>query len=77
MMRRGKVLALELIKILLENSGFKFRRSDMYVNAIRQYLCVSLLKNSGSSVSAVQHLSASIFLTLISKFRTSLKAEVR
>ncbi|GFH25081.1 brefeldin A-inhibited guanine nucleotide-exchange 2-like, partial [Haematococcus lacustris] len=50
---RGKVLALELIKVLLENSGLKFRRSDMYLNAIRQYLCVSLLKNSGSSVQAV------------------------
>ncbi|KAL6762063.1 hypothetical protein V8C86DRAFT_3013062 [Haematococcus lacustris] len=72
---RGKVLALELIKVLLENSGLKFRRSDMYLNAIRQYLCVSLLKNSGSSVQAVLQLSCSIFLTLMSKFRTSLKAE--
>jgi hypothetical protein len=32
---RGKVLALELIKILLENSGLKFRKTDMYISAMR------------------------------------------
>ena len=47
---RGKVLALELLKILLENSGPSFRHSDKFITAIRQYLCVSLLKNIASSV---------------------------
>ncbi len=41
-----------------------------------QYLCLSLLKNSSSSMPVVSQLSASIFLTLVHKFRGQLKAEV-
>ncbi len=70
------MLALELLKILLENSGPAFRGGDKFIAAIRQYLCVSLLKNIASSMQAVTQLSASIFLTLMHKFRSSLKAEV-
>lgn len=69
-------LALELLKIVLENSGDVFRTSDRFTNAIKQYLCLSLLKNCTSSVPAVQRLSCSIFLTLLMRFRQSLKAEV-
>ena len=73
---RGKVLALELLRLLLEGSGPTFRLGERFLTAIRQYLCVSLLKNGGSSVPAVAHLSAAIFLALLHKFRSSLKAEV-
>ena len=48
---RGKVLALELLKVLLENSGPVFRTGDKFLSAIRQYLCLSLLKNCASSTS--------------------------
>ncbi len=50
----GKVLALELLKILLENSGPTFRRGERFLTAIRQYLCLSLLKNNGSPLPAAQ-----------------------
>ncbi|GIM16144.1 hypothetical protein Vretimale_18795 [Volvox reticuliferus] len=73
---RGKVLALELVKVLLENSGPVFRRQDKFLAAIRQYLCLSLLKNSASPLPAAQTLSVSIFMSLLTRFRTSLKAEV-
>lgn len=73
---RGKVLALELLKVLLENSGPKFRSGDRFVGAIKQYLCLSLLKNCASVSPQAQRLCASIFLTLITHFRRSLKAEV-
>lgn len=73
---RGKVLALELLKILLENSGLVFRSSDKFTAAIKQYLCLSLLKNASSPAPAAQALSTSIFYTLLTKFRHSLKAEV-
>ncbi|GIL58908.1 hypothetical protein Vafri_13917, partial [Volvox africanus] len=73
---RGKVLALELVKVLLENSGPVFRRQDKFLAAIRQYLCLSLLKNSSSPLPAAQTLSVSIFMSLLTRFRTSLKAEV-
>lgn len=73
---RGKVLALELVKLLLENSGPGFRGSDRFVGAVRQYLCLALLKNCAGGVPAAQRLCASIFLTLLTRFRGALKAEV-
>eukprot|EP00879_Flechtneria_rotunda_P009955 GHRR01010411.1.p1 GENE.GHRR01010411.1~~GHRR01010411.1.p1 ORF type:complete len:1258 (+),score=566.72 GHRR01010411.1:286-4059(+) len=73
---RGKLLALELLKVLLENSGPTFRSNERFTASIRQYLCLSLLKNSASSVPAALQLSASIFLSLLQKFRGPLKAEV-
>mmetsp|Transcript_7972 Transcript_7972/g.29482 ORF Transcript_7972/g.29482 Transcript_7972/m.29482 type:complete len:1752 (-) Transcript_7972:83-5338(-) len=73
---RGKVLALELLKILLDNCGPVFRTSEKFIGAIKQYLCLSLLKNCASAVQNVFQLSCSIFVTLITKFRMSLKAEI-
>uniref|UniRef100_A0A061RZG9 Brefeldin a-inhibited guanine nucleotide-exchange protein 2-like n=1 Tax=Tetraselmis sp. GSL018 TaxID=582737 RepID=A0A061RZG9_9CHLO len=73
---RGKLLSLELIKILLENSGPVFARSERFISAVKQHLCLSLLKNSASPVPQAQRLSCSILLTLVRKFRQTLKAEV-
>lgn len=72
----GQVLALELLKVLLENSGRVFASSEKFADGIKHYLCLSLLKNCASANSHALRLSCSIFLTLISKFRHSLKAEV-
>lgn len=74
--RRLQVLALELLKILLENSGPVFRHSERFVTAIKQHLCLSLLKNGAGPVPQAQALSCSIFYTLLCKFRHSLKAEI-
>ena len=71
-----QVLALELLKILLENSGPQFRTAERFVSAIKQYLCLSLLKNCQSAVPAALRLCCSIFLTLMTKFRKNLKAEI-
>ena len=71
-----QVLALELLMILLENSGEVFRTSEKFSSAIKQYLCLSLLKNCTSSIPQAFALSCSIFLTLMAKFRHSLKAEI-
>ena len=46
-----------------------FRHSERFVAAIKQYLCLSLLKNVTSSVSQAQALTCSIFFTLLVKFR--------
>ncbi|KAM0945494.1 putative Sec7 domain, mon2, dimerization and cyclophilin-binding domain, Sec7 domain superfamily [Dioscorea sansibarensis] len=73
---RGKILALELLKILLENAGAVFRTSERFLGAIKQYLCLSLLKNSASSHMIVFQLSCSIFMSLVSRFRPGLKAEI-
>ncbi|KAL5792560.1 hypothetical protein ACOSP7_001154 [Xanthoceras sorbifolium] len=73
---RGKIVALELLKILLENAGAVFRTSDRFLGAIKQYLCLSLLKNSASTLMIIFQLSCSIFISLVSRFRAGLKAEI-
>ncbi|KAL8114301.1 hypothetical protein AgCh_021232 [Apium graveolens] len=73
---RGKIIALELLKILLENAGAIFRTSERFLGAIKQYLCLSLLKNSASTLMIVFQLSCSIFISLVSRFRAGLKAEI-
>ncbi|KAL1219206.1 Brefeldin A-inhibited guanine nucleotide-exchange protein 2 [Cardamine amara subsp. amara] len=73
---RGKILALELLKILLENAGAVFRTSERFLGAIKQYLCLSLLKNSPSTLMIIFQLSCSIFISLVARFRDGLKAEI-
>ncbi|KAL0913421.1 hypothetical protein M5K25_016882 [Dendrobium thyrsiflorum] len=73
---KGKIVALELLKILLENAGAIFRTTERFLGAIKQYLCLSLLKNSASPLMIVFQLSCSIFMSLISRFRPGLKAEI-
>ncbi|XP_022897152.1 brefeldin A-inhibited guanine nucleotide-exchange protein 2 [Olea europaea var. sylvestris] len=73
---KGKIVALELLKILLENAGAIFRTSERFLGAIKQYLCLSLLKNSSSTLMIVFQLSCSIFISLVSRFRAGLKAEI-
>lgn len=46
------------------------------MGAIKQYLCLSLLKNSASTLLIVFQLSCSIFISLVSRFRAGLKAEI-
>ncbi|KAL1567357.1 brefeldin A-inhibited guanine nucleotide-exchange protein 2-like [Salvia divinorum] len=73
---KGKIVALELLKILLENAGEIFRNNERFLDAIKQYLCLSLLKNSASTHMIVFQLSCSIFMSLVSRFRAPLKAEI-
>ena len=53
-----------------------FRTNDMFINAIKQYLCVALSKNGVSSVPEVFELSLAIFLTLLSSFKQHLKMQI-
>lgn len=73
---KGRILALELIKILLENCGERIQSMEKILKGIRQYLCLSLLKCCSSSSTHLQNLCSSIFTTLLLKFRSKLKAEV-
>lgn len=47
-----------------------------FLGAIKQYLCLSLLKNIASPMMNVFQLSCSIFMSLVSRFRAGLKAEI-
>ncbi|XP_019054355.1 PREDICTED: brefeldin A-inhibited guanine nucleotide-exchange protein 1 isoform X2 [Nelumbo nucifera] len=48
----------------------------MFLNALKQYLCLSLLKNSALSVMSIFQLLCSIFMSMLLKFRSGLKAEI-
>uniref|UniRef100_A0A8C2DNS1 ADP-ribosylation factor guanine nucleotide-exchange factor 1 (brefeldin A-inhibited) n=1 Tax=Cyprinus carpio TaxID=7962 RepID=A0A8C2DNS1_CYPCA len=73
---RSKVLSLQLLLSILQNAGPIFKTNEMFINAIKQYLCVALSKNGVSSVPEVFELSLSIFLTLLSNFKTHLKMQI-
>ncbi|XP_064973718.1 brefeldin A-inhibited guanine nucleotide-exchange protein 1-like [Musa acuminata AAA Group] len=73
---RGKVLSLELLKLAIENAGPLWRTNERFLGAIKQYLCLSLLKNSALSVMSIFQLLCSIFMGLLSRFRSMLKEEV-
>ena len=47
-----------------------------YLGAIKQYLCLSLLKNSALSTMSIFQLLCSIFVGLLSRFRSGLKEEI-
>ena len=65
----SKCLSLELLKGVVENAGPAFRSSDKFIQAIRQYLCVSLLRNCTSNISEVVDLSLQVFVQLITHFK--------
>uniref|UniRef100_A0A4W5QCW1 ARF guanine nucleotide exchange factor 1 n=1 Tax=Hucho hucho TaxID=62062 RepID=A0A4W5QCW1_9TELE len=73
---RSKVLSLQLLLSILQNAGPIFKTNEMFINAIKQYLCVALSKNGVSSIPEVFELSLSIFLTLLSHFKTHLKMQI-
>ncbi|OAY54721.1 brefeldin A-inhibited guanine nucleotide-exchange protein 1 isoform X1 [Manihot esculenta] len=73
---RGKILSLELLKVVMDNGGLIWRNNERFLNAVKQYLCLSLLKNSALSVMVIFQLQCSIFMILLSKFRSGLKAEI-
>ena len=69
-------MSLQLLLSILQNAGPVFRTNDMFINAIKQYLCVALSKNGVSSVPEVFELSLAIFLTLLSSFKQHLKMQI-
>ncbi|XVF01662.1 hypothetical protein REPUB_Repub04eG0107500 [Reevesia pubescens] len=73
---RGKTVSLELLKVIMDNGGSIWRSNERFLNAIKQYLCLSLLKNSALSVMSIFQLQCSIFMSLLTKFRSGLKAEI-
>ncbi|XP_064626500.1 brefeldin A-inhibited guanine nucleotide-exchange protein 1-like [Lineus longissimus] len=73
---RSKVLSLQLLLSILQNAGPVFRTNEMFINAIKQYLCVALSKNGVSAVPEVFELSLAIFLTLLANFKQHLKMQI-
>jgi brefeldin A-inhibited guanine nucleotide-exchange protein len=73
---RSKLLSLQLLFSIIQNSGTKFRSGDKFVWAVRQYLCVSLLKNGVSPIASILQLSLDLFVAVIRFFKDHLKSEI-
>ncbi|XP_052191961.1 LOW QUALITY PROTEIN: brefeldin A-inhibited guanine nucleotide-exchange protein 1 [Diospyros lotus] len=73
---RGKILSLELLNVIMDNVDPTWRANERFLNAVKQYLCLSILKNSALSVMTIYQLLCSIFKSLLSKLRSALKAEI-
>lgn len=73
---RSKILSLHLLLSILQNAGPVFRSNDMFITAIKQYLCVALSKNGVSSIPEVFELSLAIFLALLGNFKQHLKMQI-
>ncbi|CAB80485.1 guanine nucleotide-exchange protein-like [Arabidopsis thaliana] len=84
---RGKTLSLELLKVIIDNGGPIWLSDERqltlppqkicrFLNAIKQLLCLSLLKNSALSVMSIFQLQCAIFTTLLRKYRSGMKSEV-
>lgn len=73
---RSKILSLQLLLSVIQNAGPVLRNNPVFINAIKQYLCVALSKNGVSTVPDVFQLSVTIFLSLLEKFKTHLKMQV-
>ncbi|KAI4470106.1 guanyl-nucleotide exchange factor [Holotrichia oblita] len=73
---RSKILSLHLLLSILQNAGPVFRSNEMFITAIKQYLCVALSKNGVSSIPEVFELSLAIFLALLSNFKMHLKKQI-
>ncbi|GKY90351.1 hypothetical protein MPSEU_000009100 [Mayamaea pseudoterrestris] len=76
----SKLLALDLIFYVLDNTsfsrGFITRAGSQFHAAVRNYLCVSLLKNCTSGDTQVVNVSLRLFVPLVRSFRTILKNEI-
>ncbi|RYG43183.1 hypothetical protein EON68_00785, partial [archaeon] len=72
----SKLLALDLVLSMLEGAGAAFRSDPKFIGAIKQYLCVGLLKNILSSIPAVSSSSLKVFLALMRGFKQHIAAEI-
>lgn len=57
---QSKVLSLDLLLSVLKQAGPAFKTSDKFIHSIRQYLCVSLLRNCTANVPQVVDLSLQV-----------------
>ena len=85
---RSKLLSLHLIRTLLDNNMIVFtsplvtiRSSSTnepasFVQAIKQYLCLSLSRNGTSSVNRVFEVSCEIFWLMLKNLRVTLKVSL-
>jgi brefeldin A-inhibited guanine nucleotide-exchange protein len=65
-----------MLLAILQNSGPVFRQREVFIVAIRHYLCVALSKNGVSPTPQVFEISLAIFIELMDKFKVHLKVQM-
>ena len=73
---RGKVLSLELLQLIVNDFGVVLSGGSKFLVAIKQFLCLSLLKNYSNTDADIAQLVLSIFWRLLQDFRPQLKSEI-
>lgn len=63
-------------KGILQNGGEAFCNDEIFVSAIKSYLCVALSQNGVSNISEVFELSIALFIELLAKYKRHLKSQV-
>lgn len=61
---------------IFQNAGPVFKSNEVFISAIKQYLCVALSKIGATSDAEIFELSLSIFLTLLADFKQHLKRQI-
>ncbi|CAM9504553.1 unnamed protein product [Chrysoparadoxa australica] len=72
----SKILSLQLLLPVLEDSGPAFRCSPPFVECVRSYVSTTLLKRCTSQDTAVVSLALRIFVALMAGFKDHLKEEI-
>lgn len=73
---RSKLLALEMLLLVLQNSSTVFQYSQPFIILIKKSLCVALSKNAVSANVQVFEKSLAIFVELLDKFKVHLKMQI-
>lgn len=73
---RSKILSLQLLLGILQNGGDALSTHELFVSAIKSYLCVALSQNGVSPISEVFELSIALFIELLTKYKRSLKSQI-
>uniref|UniRef100_A0A8R1HNA7 SEC7 domain-containing protein n=1 Tax=Caenorhabditis japonica TaxID=281687 RepID=A0A8R1HNA7_CAEJA len=73
---RSKLLALEMLLLVLQNSSSVLQNSQPCVIVIKRTLCVALSRNAVSSNVQVLEKSLAIFVELLDKFKAHLKMQI-
>ncbi|CAB3410687.1 unnamed protein product [Caenorhabditis bovis] len=73
---RSKLLALEMLLLVLQNSSEVLQNSQPFIILIKKSLCVALSRNAVSSNVQVFEKSLAIFVELLDKFKAHLKMQI-
>ncbi|GMR53679.1 hypothetical protein PMAYCL1PPCAC_23874 [Pristionchus mayeri] len=73
---RSKTFALEMLLLVLQNSGPVLQSSPPFISLIKKSLCVTLSNNAVSPIVAVFEKTLAIFVELLDKLKHHLKLQI-